>query len=96
MEPVTKLIDIIGSLASYDDELTIVAVEPWTENSNALVAYEPEEGGLPPEPANAGIKYFLEIFTANEVVEGFLMYENKNPSASDSCQRIIYYAINYA
>jgi len=76
MEPVRKLIDIIGSLASFDDELTIYATEPWTENSNALVALEPEEGGLPPEVANADMKYFLEIFTANEVVEGFLMYEN--------------------
>ena len=71
----------------------VILIRRWRAESGRD---EPEEGGLPPEPANAGIKYFLEIFTANEVVEGFLMYENKNPSASDICQRIIYYAINYA
>jgi hypothetical protein len=49
MGQVRKISDIIENLATFGDEGTIYACEPWTENSNAIVAQEPDEGGLPPE-----------------------------------------------
>ena len=96
MGQVSKLIDIIENLATFGDEGTIYACEPWTENSNAMVAQEPDEGGVPPEAANAGMTYFLETYIATEVVEGWIRSRLKaiseRPSSLWLCQKVIYYA----
>lgn len=41
------------NLASFGDEETICACERWTETSKAMVAQEPEEGGVPVPPEAA-------------------------------------------
>jgi hypothetical protein len=92
MGQVRKLIDIIENLATFGDEGTIYACEPWTENSNAMVAQEPDEGGLPAEAASAGMTYFLETFIATEVVEDWTATLSEKPSSSWLCQKVIHYA----
>jgi hypothetical protein len=92
MGQVRTLIDIIENLASFSHEDTIYACEPWTENSNAMVALEPDEGGVPPEAASAGMTYFLEIFIATEVIEGCVKALGEGRSTSWLCQKVIYYA----
>jgi hypothetical protein len=46
---VMKLIELIRDLESLDEEDTIYAAEPWNDDSEAIVAREPDAGGLPPK-----------------------------------------------
>ncbi len=96
MGQVGGLIDIVERLSEFDKYDTIYAAEPWTEDSDAMVATEPDSGGLPLEAAEAGFEYFLEIFISREVIEGWLASLTEKPSLSETCQRLIEYATNDA
>ena len=96
MEQIKTLGQIISRLYEFDPEETIYAMEPWAESSPALVALEPEDELLPEEAKSAGLDYFLEIFIAMEVVEGWLEDQDEPKSVSDICNRVIEYAINDA
>ena len=99
MGQIARLGDIIARLSEFDIDDTIYAREPWTEDSDAMVATEPqpedwEAGGLPPpEATEAGLSYFLEIYIALELVEGEIAYLGADPGAKAICERVIYYAI---
>ncbi len=92
MGQVGRLIEIVARLSEFDEYDTIYAAEPWTENSDAMVATEPESGGLPLEASEAGMEYFLEIFISREFIEGWLPSLPQKPSLSETCQRLIEYA----
>ncbi|YCI28643.1 hypothetical protein M1E08_17425 [Erwinia sp. PK3-005] len=49
---------------TVDDESTIYVEQPWSPDSIALVAVEPEESGIPNEVAKINAEYFLEVFLA--------------------------------
>ena len=93
-----KLIQLVERLDELDDEDTIYACEPWTQNSEAMVAPDPESDpdGTPPEATEAGMTYFLEVFIAREVVEGWTASLDEKPTLAETCQRVIEYAINDA
>jgi hypothetical protein len=96
MGQIVKLIQLVERLAELDDEDTIYACEPWTEDSDAMVARDDQESvpfWVPPEAAEAGMKYFLEVFTTREVVEGWLSNLDEKPTLAAICQRVIQYAI---
>ena len=63
----TSLIETVAALDALDDESTIYASEPWTENSKVIVTPEPQSGGLPENVEELGLKYFLEVFVANSI-----------------------------
>jgi hypothetical protein len=44
-----KLIELVRDLNTLDKRDTIYAFRPWSEASEAIVAYEPEAGGMPAE-----------------------------------------------
>jgi hypothetical protein len=94
--PLTSLAAVVEQLTAFDNDDTIYASEPWTERSAAIVAREPEAGGLPPEAAGAGLKYFLEVSVAAEFIEGWIASLSYEPSLSSVCQRLIQYAIHDA
>jgi hypothetical protein len=99
MGQIVKLIELIASLDGLDGEETIYARQPWSEDSDAMVALEDPESadfGIPPEAAGAGMKYFLEVFITREVVEGWLSNLDEKPTLAAICQRVIEYAINDA
>jgi hypothetical protein len=99
MGQIVKLIKLIERLAELDDEDTIYACDPWTEDSDAMVALEDPESvdfGVPSEAAEAGMKYFLEVSIAREVVEGWIPYLDEKPTLTEICQRVIEYAIDDA
>lgn len=96
MGQVGRLCDVIDRLFELDSETTIYASEPWTERSEAMVAREPDAGGLPREASDAGMKYFLEVRIAQDFVEDWLASSNGWPMSSTVCQRVIDYAINDA
>ncbi|CDX21113.1 conserved hypothetical protein [Mesorhizobium plurifarium] len=52
---------------------------------------------VPPKAAaKAGLTYFIEIFIAIEVTEGWIGSQKEKPSLSAISDRLIYYAINDA
>jgi hypothetical protein len=94
---ITKLLDIVGRLSEFDEEDTIYVSEPWTADSDAMVATAPDDTMVPPKAAaEAGMTYFIEIFIAIEVIEGWIGSQKEKPSLSATCERLIYYAINDA
>jgi hypothetical protein len=98
MGQIARLADIIARLSEFDDEDTIYASEPWTDNSDAIVLpYREEDDGEPhPEATGAGLAYFLEIDLAKELVEDWIAYLGADPGAAAICERVIQYAINDA
>lgn len=96
MGQVVRLGEVIDRLSDFDGEDTIYALEPWTTESEALVAREPDMGGLPSEALHAGMKYFLEISIARDFVEDWLASLDARPTPSAVCQRVIDYAIDDA
>ncbi|PBB32743.1 hypothetical protein EOA60_04615 [Mesorhizobium sp. M1A.F.Ca.IN.020.06.1.1] len=93
MGKITKLLDVVGRLSDFDEEDTIYVSEPWTEDSDAMVATAPDDTMVPPKAAaKAGLTYFIEIFIAIEVIEGWIASQKEKPSLSAICDRLIYYA----
>lgn len=88
------LIEAIRDLAKLDADATIYAAEPWIEGSQAVVAFEPEEGGVPVEAAN--LSYFLEVFVARGFLEDWELTLKSAPTLQERCARLIQYAINDA
>ncbi|MEN3951235.1 hypothetical protein [Iodidimonas sp. SYSU 1G8] len=91
-----RLADVLDRLSEFDSEDTIYASEPWTEDSDAMVAREPDQGGVPPEASDAGMKYFLEVSIAQEFEEDWLASLEERPTLPTTRQRLIDYAINDA
>jgi len=96
MGQVGRLIEIVERLSEFDEDDTIYASEPWTEDSDAMVATGPDTGRLPPAAIEAGLEYFLEIDISREVIEGWLASIKEKPSLAAVCQRLIQYAVNDA
>jgi hypothetical protein len=84
------LLEAVRDLASLDDTSTIYAAEPFTENSEVLVAAEQQSRTLPKEVEERGLKYFLEVFIAREVLEDWVT--DAEPTLQEKCARIIQYA----
>ncbi len=99
MGQIVKLIRIVERLAELDDEYFIFACEPWTENSDAMVALEDPNRkpfGVPLEAAEAGMMYFMEVDIAREFVDDWIASLDEKPTWAAICQRLIQYAINDA
>lgn len=93
MGKIMKLLDIVGRLSDFDEDDTIYVAEPWTEDSNAMVATAPDDSTVPPKAAaKAGLTYFIEIFIAIEFTEAWVASLEEKPSLSAICERLIYYA----
>ena len=90
------LLDAIHDLDSLDEESTIYAAEPWSADSQVLVAREPDVGGLPTEAARLGLTYFLEVFMITEFLEGWTSDLHAEPTAQEKVARLIRYAIDDA
>jgi hypothetical protein len=99
MGKIVKLLRIVECLAELDDEYFIFACEPWTENSDAMVALEDPSRkpyGIPLEAAEAGMMYFIEVDIAREFVDAWIASLDEKPTAAAICQRLIEYATNDA
>ena len=84
------LLEAVESLDSLDGQSTIYAVEPWTATSQTIVADEANGGDLPVAVREGGLKYFLEVFIAREVLEDWIT--DAEPTLQDKCVRLIQYA----
>jgi hypothetical protein len=88
-----NLIDVIGDLENTDDSMTICAARTprWSEFS---------EVELCPSDAvrrAARLQYFLEVSVAKDVLRAWSFARNgQNPTLSEKCKALIYYAENDA
>lgn len=89
-----KLIEVIRELEKQESEATIYAEKPWSEDSEAVVAFEPDAGGLPKEAEN--LSYFLEVFVARDFLEDWMPVMESSPTVQEQCKRLVEYAINDA
>ncbi len=90
------LFEAIRDLDSLPEENTIYAAEPWTADSHAIIAYEPDTGGLPVEAQELGLQYFLEVFIARDFLEDWIGSLDAESTLRQKCERLIQYAINDA
>jgi len=89
-----RLTEIVSRLEEQDAEGTIYARQPWSLSSDACVEMEGSDGE---RSAKAdGLSYFLEVSIAVEFLEDWRLQQKKEPSADQSCERLIQYAINDA
>lgn len=91
-----KLIEVIEKLDSFAEEDTIYVAEPWSGESQAVVDTEPPSGGLSENAQKLGLKYFLEVFLARELLEGWVANLQAEPSLREKCERLIQYAVTDA
>ena len=91
-----KLIEAIHDLASLEEANTIYASEPWTPDSEAIVAPESASGGPPEEAKRLGLIYFLEVFTARDFLEGWAANLHRETTLQEKWARVIKHAITDA
>jgi len=91
-----RLLDVITAVDVLNEGSTIYLQEPWTEESEAVIALEPDGGGLPPEAVALGLSYFIEVSIAREFLHDWARALAISPSASEQCERLIQYAIKDA
>jgi hypothetical protein len=85
-----KLIEAVRQLEELDRDSTIFARLPWIPSSEARLAIEGSE-----EEAKArteGLRYFVEVFIAQEFLEDWRSTQKMAPSDEQSCARLIEYA----
>jgi hypothetical protein len=94
MGSMRQLGEIVRQIASLDQDAVIYAAQPWTNESTAIVAEEPESGGVPEPAARQGLKYFLEVFLASEFLADWESMLGRTPTDQERCERLIRYAID--
>jgi hypothetical protein len=96
MGEMMSLLQAVQELDSLDQESTIYASQPWTADSKVMVAMEPQSGGIPKNVEELGLEYFLEVFIAQEVLEGWIANLGRVPSTAEKTARLIQYATDDA
>jgi hypothetical protein len=87
-----RLIDAIARLENLDREATLYAARPWGPESKAIVAREPEGGGTPLEAHTLGLEYFLEVFIARDLLNGWTAEDGSDVPLLRRTLRLIQYA----
>ena len=85
--------DVITRLDEFGDDVTIYVERP-DPAARAVVAMEPEDGGVPPEAS--GLVYFLEVQLAKEAIDVLRARSERAPTADETFAAVIYYAQNDA
>lgn len=91
-----KLIDLVSSIDTLDENSTIYATSPWTVESDAIVAEESADANSSSVFEREGKQYFLEVFIAREFLNDWEVGLDFVPTDEDRCNRLIQYAQNDA
>ena len=86
--------DVVKWLEAEESEVstkTICLRSPWNADAEARVVEQDEKGGLPLNVLSDGLKYFLEISVAVEVLE-VLRDRPTRSTSEDACRLLLYYA----
>lgn len=84
-----KLAEVIEQLNTIPEETFICARRPWGRASDAVLVPFPSDLRIPADVKANGFEYFLEVSTANEILEPFLAV---GPTPSQVFDFILYYA----
>src|SRR4051812_47939631 len=86
--------EVVRDLDRADRAATICARAPWSGASEAELLLPDEEGRLPKGWKERGLKYFLEVAIARDILE---QYEEVKPrTPEERLDFVIYYAENDA
>ena len=89
----TTILDIVRDIDTLDPDLTIYARSPWTCESEAILAVEPEDGKTdPPEAVSKGVNYFIEVDIAKEFLDDWQNSVDRKIPLLERCERLVYYA----
>ena len=91
-----KLAEVCHQLHDLPADGTIYARLPWSLDSDAIVATEPEGGGLPVEAAEQRLSYFIEVDLARDFLADWLSTQPAEVPEDAACKRLILYAENDA
>jgi hypothetical protein len=86
------LLSLVGKLDELEEEDVIFAREKWTPESEAAVFRLTKDYMVPEEAKRLGLRYFLEVPIALEVLDGFT-FEKPDATIKQKCERLIKYAI---
>jgi len=86
------LLEAVRGIDSFSATDVIYAAKPWTASSEVVVAPEPSAGGAPRCAEDLRLRYFLEVFLAREILEGWVAGLDREPSLQEKCARLIEYA----
>jgi hypothetical protein len=89
------LLKLVEKLDELEEEDVLFAREKWAPESEAAVFRLTEDYMAPEEPKRLGLKYFLEVHIALDVLDGFIL-EKPHATTRQKCQRLIEYAIHDA
>jgi hypothetical protein len=89
-----KLIELVWDLNTLDKRSTTYASRPWSDTSEAIVAYEPDAGRMPSGAERLNLKYFLEVFIARNFIEDWTANCETRPTIQQMCAKLIEYAAN--
>ncbi len=89
------LLTLAERLDKLEEEDVIFAREEWTPESEAAVFRLTEDYMVPEEPKRLGLKCFLEVHIALDVLDGFIL-EKPHATTRQKCERLIEYAIHDA
>ena len=70
-----KLAEVCHQLHDLPADGTIYARLPWSLDSDAIVATEPEGGGLPVEASEQRLSYLIEVDLARDFLAGVIVRE---------------------
>jgi hypothetical protein len=87
---------IVERLPECDPDLTIYARKPWSLDSVAMLAGEPDSGDLPDAAASRGLTYFIEVDIALEFLQGWMNSQRRPVSGRERCEQLIQYALHDA
>jgi hypothetical protein len=83
---VTRLLDVVADLPTAPPDAVVVAVSPWSMESEAYVVAGESD-------APAGATYMLEVSLAVEAIEIWSQWRNgRVPTPQDACEAVLYYA----
>jgi len=88
-----KLIEVVNQLNTLAAETYICVRRPWGRDSESVLVPFPADLRIPAEVKDLGFEYFLEVSTANEILEPFLKV---GPTPSQVFEFVLYYAENDA
>ncbi len=85
--------EVVAILNDLPEETYICAQRPWSGDAAAVLVPFPEDLRIPEEVKADGYEYFLEVSTANEILEGFMQ---RGPSLEQITDFVLFYAENDA
>jgi hypothetical protein len=88
-----RLGDIVSQLESADPELCIVAKQPWSRDSEAMLIRLTDNFAVPNEARAEGYEYFLEV---NVALEDALPQDRVKLSPDQRFDAVLHYALHDA